>query len=159
MKTACVRLDGEGLRFDARSGSGHALTLDGVEGDSGPRPTELVLMALAGCAAMDVVSILRKKRQPVEGYEVSVHGMQRVDHPRAFTEIEVLHLVRGPVDPEAVRRSVELSATRYCAVGAALSSGMARMRHAFQVDRPDGVVVGEVCVTGPHRTIDEPVPA
>jgi putative redox protein len=159
MKTACVHLDGNGLRFQARSGSGHSLGIDAAEGDTGPRPTELLLIALAGCTAMDVISILRKKRQAVEDYEVSVRGDQRIEHPTAFTEIEVHHLVRGAVDPEAVRRAIQLSAERYCSVGATLSSGIARIRHEFQVERPDGVVIGEVCITGPHRALGEPVAA
>ncbi len=159
MKSACVRLDGDGLRFEARTGSGHRLVVDGAERDTGPRPTELLLVALAGCTAMDVISVLRKKRQPVEDYEVSVRGVQRVEHPSAFTEIVLHHLVRGPVDTEALRRSIELSAERYCAVGGALSSGVARIRHEFQLERPDGVVAGEVCVTGPYRKLDEPVAA
>jgi putative redox protein len=116
-------------------------------------------VALAGCTAMDVISILRKKRQVVEDYQVSVQGVQRAEHPRAFTEIQVHHLVRGPVDAEEVRRSIELSAERYCSVSGALSSGIARIRHEFQVERPDRVVVGEVCVTGPDRKLDEPVAA
>ena len=158
MKSACVRLDRDGLRFQARTGSGHSLVVDGADGDSGPRPTELLLVSLAGCTAMDVISILRKKRQVVEDYEVSVRGVQRVEHPSAFTEIVLHHLVRGPVDPEAVRRAIQLSAERYCAVGGALSSGLARIRHEFQLERPDGVVTSGVCVTGPHRTLDERVP-
>lgn len=157
MKGASVRLEGDGLRFRALTGSGHGLVLDDAAGDAGPRPAELLLVALAGCTAMDVISILRKKRQVVEGYEVSVRGHQRSEHPNAFTDIEVHHLVRGPVDAAAVRRAIELSATRYCSVGAGLSSGVARLRHEFQVDGPDGIVVGEVCITGPHRAIDERV--
>src|SRR5690606_22695063 len=98
-----------------------------------------------------------KKRQAVEDYEVSARGEQRTEHPAAFTEIALHHLVRGAVDPEAVRRAIELSATRYCSVGGSLSSGIARIRHEYQVERPDGVVTGEVCVTGPHRALDEAV--
>ena len=66
MKTATLRLDGPGLRFVGLTGSGHALATDGADGDSGPRPTELLLAALGACTAMDVISILRKKRQVVE---------------------------------------------------------------------------------------------
>jgi len=159
MKTALVQLDGNGLRFRAQSGSGHSLVMDDAEGDGGPRPIELLLVALAGCTAMDVISILRKKRQVVEDYEVSVSGVRRTEHPRAFTEVEVRHLVRGPVDPEAVRRSIELSAERYCSVGGALSSGIARIRHAYEVQRPDGVVTGVASVLGPNRALDVEVTA
>lgn len=156
MKTATVHLEGAGLRFAARTGSGHRLLMDGSEGDAGPRPMELVLAALAACTAMDVISILRKKRQPVEDYEVHAEGIQRDEHPAAFSELSVLHTVRGEVDPEAVRRAIELSATRYCAVGATLSSGAATIRHAFGVVRREAVTTGEVCVTGPRREL-EPV--
>ncbi|HET6381383.1 MAG TPA: OsmC family protein [candidate division Zixibacteria bacterium] len=136
--------------------------VDGAEGNSGPRPAELLVAALAGCTAMDVISILRKKRQVVEDYAVRVQGVQRTEHPAAFTDFEILHHIRGPVDPEAVRRAIELSATRYCSVGATLSSGLPQLRHSFQVERPDGLVMAEVCKAGPYRSmgsIGEPVPA
>ena len=74
-KTATITLEGVGLRFVAESGSGHALVLDDGRGDSGMRPAELIPMAIAGCTAMDVISILRKKRQPVTGYRVLASGI------------------------------------------------------------------------------------
>lgn len=61
-KTVSARLDGDGLRLVAETGSGHRLVMDTAEGDAGPRPAELLMVAQAGCTAMDVVSILRKKR-------------------------------------------------------------------------------------------------
>ena len=96
VKTASVTLDGSNLRFVATSGSGHTFVLDDGKGDAGPRPAELVPMALAGCTAMDVISILRKKRQDVTRYEVRAEGVQMDEHPNAFTRIDVLHVVEGP---------------------------------------------------------------
>ena len=91
------------------------------------RPAELVPLALAGCTAMDVISILRKKRQDVRRYAVEAAGTQEADHPNAFTRIDVVHVVEGSgIDLEAVRRAIELSATKYCSVGATLSSGAPR---------------------------------
>jgi putative redox protein len=117
----------------------------------GARPSEALLAALAGCGASDVASILAKKRQPVTGYEVVVRGTQRGEHPRSFAAIDVLHHVTGDgVDLEAVRRSVELSATRYCVVNAQLSSGDVVIRHRCRVG--DGPEV-EVAETGPHGRI------
>lgn len=160
MKTATVRLTGEGLRFDATTGSGHQLVLDSRDGDAGPRPAELLVVALAGCTAMDVISILRKKRQPVTDYAVRVEGLQREEHPSAFLAFRVRHSVHGAVDVEAVRRAIELSATRYCAVGATLSSGALTIHHGYVIERPDGeIVTGEVCVTGPRRELVAAVPA
>jgi putative redox protein len=151
VKTATVTLDGGDLRFVGRTGSGHSLVLDDGRSDTGPRPAELVPLALAGCTAMDVISILRKKRQDVTGYEVRTEGIQSDEHPNAFTRIDVVHVVEGPaLDVEAVRRAIELSATKYCSVGATLSSGITEIRHGFVVRDASGAEVsGEVIVLGP----------
>ncbi len=151
IKTASVELDGTNLRFVARSGSGHSFVLDDGRGDTGPRPAELIPMALAGCTAMDVISILRKKRQEVTRYEVRAEGVQMDDHPNAFTRIDVLHVVEGPaIDVGALRRAIELSATKYCSVGATLSSGITEIHHAYLVRDAEGSEqTDEVIVLGP----------
>ena len=77
LKTATVTLEGDGLRFTGSVGSGHQIVLDDGNGDTGARPAELIPLALAGCTAMDVISILRKKRQDVRGY--SVESGRRAD--------------------------------------------------------------------------------
>jgi len=156
MKTVRARLVGDGLRFRIHSGSGHAVTVDNAEGDTGARPAELLLLALAGCTAMDVISILRKKRQPVERYEVSIGGEHRSGHPAVFERIEVEHIVDGLVEPEALRRAIELSATRYCAVGSTLSSGVTQIRHRYRLLADGALLEAEVCTTGPYRP-QEPV--
>jgi putative redox protein len=149
-KTATVRHLGPGLRFLVRTGSGHELVLDDAEGDAGPRPAELIVGALAGCTAMDVASILTKKRQAIDSYEVRVTGTQRDEHPRSFIAMDILHQVRGAsVDPEAVRRAIELSATQYCAASATLSTGKLTIHHRYAVEGPGGWVDGEAAVTGP----------
>lgn len=150
-KTASVQLDGEHLRFTGRTGSGHRIVLDEAAGDAGPRPAELVPLALAGCTAMDVISILRKKRQVIERYEVRASSRQLDDPPAIFTRIDLVHDVTGAdVDIEAVRRAIELSATRYCAVGATLAAGDTVIHHTYVVRRGiDEPITGEVCVLGP----------
>ncbi len=157
-KTATITLEGEGLRFVARSGSGHAVTLDDGRGDAGMRPSELVPIALASCTAMDVISILRKKRQPVSGYRVEASGDQQAGHPNAFTRIEVTHVVEGDgIDVDAVRRAIELSATKYCSVGATLSSGMTTVHHAYVVRDASGrEQAAEVIITGPYEPAGSP---
>ena len=151
VKTASVTLDGTTLRFVARSGSGHSFVLDDGRGDTGPRPAELIPMALAACTAMDVISILRKKRQEVTRYEVRAEGVQMDGHPNAFTRIDVVHVVEGPsIDVDAVRRAIELSATKYCSVGATLSSGITEIHHAYRVRDGNGSEqTAEVLVLGP----------
>jgi putative redox protein len=150
--TAIARLDGDGLRFIASTGSGHTIVMDSTQGNSGPRPAELVLVAQAGCTAMDVASILRKKRQPFTGYEVRVVADRREDPaPRVFEVIRVIHVVEGEVDPDAIHRAVELSATKYCTVTGNLASGVAEIHHAYLIRSPDGDErYQEVVVTGPR---------
>jgi putative redox protein len=86
-------------------------------GGDGPQPLRLLLLGLAGCTAMDVISILRKKRQEVAGFEVEVHGRRVSEHPRVYESIEILYRVRGSsVESRAVERAIELSENRYCPV-------------------------------------------
>jgi putative redox protein len=160
-KSAQIALEGDGLRFVATTGSGHRLILDNGEGDTGPRPAELVPVAVAACTAMDVISILRKKRQEVDRYEVEATGDQRDDaNPAIFTRVDLLHVVEGPsVDVEAVRRAIELSATRYCSVGGTLSTGTTEIHHAYLVRSGGTEQRGEVVVTGPNEDLAFPVPA
>ncbi len=154
-KTASVTLDGDGLRFLGSVGSGHSIVLDDGDGDMGARPSELVPLALAGCTAMDVISILRKKRMPVTRYEVKAKGTQMEGHPHAFTRIDVVHHVEGDVEVAAVERAIELSATKYCSVGSTLGSGITEVRHSYVLRTPDGAEVsGEVIVLGPHADLD-----
>jgi putative redox protein len=127
----------DGMQFTGVAGSGHALVLDAAEEhggqDAGFRPIELLLVGLAGCTGMDVISILRKQRQQVTGYEVRVCGERASEHPMIFTDITVEHVVTGRhLDPTAVARAVELSATRYCGAGAMLRRA-ARLTHTYEV--------------------------
>ena len=138
-KTASVTLDGDGLRFVGKVGSGHAIVLDNTQGDTGARPAELVPLALAGCTAMDVISILRKKRQPVTRYEVQAAGVQSDEHPNEFRRIDVVHVVEGDVEVPALERAIGLSATKYCSVGSTLATGVTEIQHAYRLRTPDGV--------------------
>jgi len=122
--SAVLRLEtveGTRMRFGARVG-GQALVLDTGAEAEGPSPVQALQAALGGCTAMDVISILRKKRQPVTGYEVEVLAQRRMDlHPRIFTRMEIVHRVRGRgLSPAAVAEAIELSDTKYCAVHAML---------------------------------------
>lgn len=152
-KTATIVLSGGPMRFEANLGSGHHLVLDDSEGDTGVRPAELVPLALAACTAMDVISILRKKRQDVTRYAVEAEGEQMEEHPHAFTRIVVTHVVEGPaIDVAAVRRSIELSATKYCSVGSTISSGVTVVHHRYRiVDATGREESDEVLVTGPNE--------
>ena len=114
------------MSFDAVADSGHVVPL-GTKAeyggdDDGASPMELVLMALAGCTASDIISIMGKKQQHVTSLEINVHG-DRVDcHPRIYEKLYVEYVIGGiELDPKAVERSVQLSVEKYCSVQAMLS--------------------------------------
>jgi putative redox protein len=89
--------------------------------NDGFRPLELLLVGLAGCTGMDVISILEKKRQEVTAFEVRAHAEQAGDYPRVFTRITIEYLLTGRnIDRASVERAVELSETRYCPAQAML---------------------------------------
>lgn len=102
--------------------SGHAQVMDtNSERASAASPTELLLIALGGCAGVDVISILKKQRQQVTDYRIEIKGERREQHPRAYTKMEVRHLVRGHnLTEAALARAVELSEAKYCSVAATL---------------------------------------
>jgi putative redox protein len=109
-----------GLAFEGTVEGGFSVRLDTIAeegGGTGFSPMELVLVGLAGCTAMDVISILKKKRQDVGSFEVLARGLRADDHPRSFTDITLEFVVHGRnIDPKAVERSIELSRDKYCSV-------------------------------------------
>lgn len=128
---------GGAMAFAGAANSGHVVRMDAapeVGGeDGGPRPMELILLGLGGCTGMDVISILRKMRQDVTGYEILLHGERAENHPRVFTAITVEHVVRGRgLSDEAVRKAVELSETRYCPASAMLGKA-ASIKHTYRI--------------------------
>ena len=90
------------------------------EPGQGATPMELLTVALAGCTSMDVVSLLQKMRQPLEGLRVEVHGETADEYPRRFVSLEVVYYLKGALDEKKVRRAIELSETKYCSVEATL---------------------------------------
>ncbi len=125
---AKVTWKGSTLDFDGTANSGITVPLASRKEDGttdGFSPLELLLVGLAGCTAMDVISILEKKRQDVTGFEVKTHADRATEHPRVFTHVVVEYVVTGhQVDTAAVERAVELSVTKYCSAQAILSKAV-----------------------------------
>ncbi|MCG6550700.1 MAG: OsmC family protein [Candidatus Magnetominusculus sp. LBB02] len=118
-----------GMKFVAEADSGHAIVIDGDHeaggDDAGLRPSELLLIATGGCSAMDVISILKKKKQEVTGFEINVTGDKAAAHPKRFQKVVVEYVVKGKnISEEAVVRAVELSMTKYCSVKATIDGGV-----------------------------------
>lgn len=116
----------QGLSFTGTADTGYLVPLGAnprVGGDDdGFRPMELIATGLAGCTAMDTVSILQKKHQELTGFEVTVHADRAKEHPRVFTHIKIEYQIVGHrVDEGAVLRAIQLSARRYCPAQGMLS--------------------------------------
>jgi putative redox protein len=129
--------DPGGMAFRALPPSGHEVVIDTDAGhggqSSGPEPLELLLVALAGCTGIDVMSIMRKKRQVVTDYRIRVAAEQRQEHPQIYTRSVVQHILSGPnLDPAAVARSVERSAYKYCPVSAMLGKAC-ELTHQYRI--------------------------
>jgi putative redox protein len=105
--------------YRATSDSGHTITMDGAR-EKGPTPTEYVLMALCGCTSVDVVSILKKKREPFTGLTVSATAQKAVEYPTVFTAIQLVYRVTGSVNAKSMEDAVRLSKEKYCSVSAML---------------------------------------
>ncbi|MDQ3745544.1 MAG: OsmC family protein [Acidobacteriota bacterium] len=135
---AVIHDAGDGL-FIGITPSGHAQVLEtNHERASAATPVELLLIALGGCTAVDVITILRKKRERVTDYRVEVRGTRREEHPRAYTRMELRHVVRGhKVSEKAVAAAIELSETKYCSVAATLRPGVEIVTSYEIVEEPE----------------------
>ncbi|WP_243027618.1 OsmC family protein [Thermus albus] len=112
-----------GHRFLGINEQGDKVMIDGDQPAAGPRPMELLLMALGACTAYDVVDIMRKKKQPLARYRVEVEGIRAETHPKRYTHITITHIASGPnVTLEALERAAHLSHTKYCSVSANLNA-------------------------------------
>ncbi len=120
--------------FVGTSASGHSQVIDTKSVDKkAASPVELLLIAVGSCTAIDVVSILKKKRQIVTDYKVEVTGTRRDEHPRSFTKINIHHIVYGrSVSEKAVSDAIELSDTKYCSVADTLKP-KAEITSSFEI--------------------------
>ena len=147
-----------GMQFVATPSSGHVIAFDERTSNQGGSPVETVLTALAACTAMDVISIAAKKRQAIDTYEVEASGSQRDEYPQVFTEIQVVHVVSGAgLSEAAIRRSIELSATKYCPVSAMISAGATVVHHRYRISSSGAKpyeAQGLVVSTGPYQKPD-----
>ena len=123
----------DGALFVAEGGSGHTLTMDGAADvggrDLASRPMEVVLMGMGGCTAIDVVAMLKKQRQDIEGVEVSLVAERADEPPKVFTSVKVVYTVRGrKLSRALIERAVSLSEDKYCS-GTAMIRKSAAVSH------------------------------
>ncbi|WP_111892533.1 OsmC family protein [Acinetobacter sp. MB5] len=128
----------ENVAFEANSESGHSVIMDGAPAyggeNRGPRPMELILMGLGGCASFDIVTILKKARQDIEGVQCQLQAERADEVPAVFTKIHLHFVVTGKALKEKqVSKAVELSAEKYCSASKMLSSGGVEITHDFEI--------------------------
>ncbi len=136
-KTAVVR-QVKGISLAAKADSNHWVLMDGAEtfggSNAGSTPKELLLMALGGCTAMDIIPIMTKKRVPFTGVEIRLTAAMREEHPQVFTSVHIEYLVFGTdLNRADVERAVELSRTKYCSLSAMLSPAM-QITHSIRIE-------------------------
>jgi putative redox protein len=128
--------DVAGMAFEGETPSGHKILQDAAEEVGGhnlaSRPMELLLVALGGCTGMDVISILRKMRQPVTGYQIEVSGERAEEDPKKYLRITVKHIITGAVEADKLAHAVELSDQTYCSVAATLR-GVAEIISSYEI--------------------------
>jgi putative redox protein len=125
------------MHFSGTATSGHTLLMDAddVSGghNTGFRPMELLLVGFGGCSGMDVISILRKKRQPITGLEINVRGEKAESAPKIYKEVHIEYVVKGKgVEKVAVERAISLSLEKYCSVGATLAKA-GTITHSYKI--------------------------
>lgn len=149
MSKAQVTWIGPGMRLVGEANGSPGIVLDSsgppYGTHTGPTSMELILIGLAGCTGMDVISIMAKKRQPLKSLQVKVEAERADEHPRVYTKIHVTYIAYGEgVEAKALARSIELSETRYCSVSAMLSK-TAEITNSYEiVDAPAPTTPGEL---------------
>lgn len=132
----------EDAKFEAQSGSGHTVIMDGPPDhggrNQGARPMEMLLLGLGGCATFDVVSILKKSRQDITDCQVAIRAERADAVPAVFTAIELAFTVTGHNLKQAqVKRAVELSATKYCSASIMLEAAGVKISHSYEIQQAD----------------------
>jgi putative redox protein len=136
MKTAQVNWV-DGMQFVGTSGSGHGVIIDSAGEDGqhgGPGPMEYLLFGVLGCTGMDVISILKKKRQNVAGLKIFASGEQAETTPHYFTRIHLEYVAYGDVEEAALARAIELSETKYCSAMGSLN-GKTEFSSTYRVEK------------------------
>ena len=127
----------DGMLMVGKSHSGHSITMDGppeIGGENlGVRPMEMLLLGVAGCTMIDVVTTLKKMRQELTHCETKVNAERADDHPKVFTDIHIQFIVKGQdLDPKKVEKAITLSAEKYCSASIMLGK-TASITHDFEI--------------------------
>lgn len=136
MNVTLNRID-DAFNFEAKGGSGVPVLIDtGIDHggqNNGARPMELVLMALGSCSAVDIIDILKKQRQDISDFRIEIKADRRKEKlPAVFTKINVHYILSGDLNPDKVRRAIDLSFEKYCSVSEMISK-TAEITNSFEI--------------------------
>ena len=141
MKISLKRLD-DAFHFEAKNEDGRTVQIDAAEKiggrNQGVRPMQMLLMGAAGCAAIDIVSILKKQRQEISDFEIDAEGEREAPaikgEAAVFNEVAIHFKLKGKIDPEKAKRAVELSMEKYCSASKTLRSAGAKIEYKISVN-------------------------
>lgn len=124
----------DGMQFVGRAEDGPAVVMDTPDGGSGASPMQLVLMGTAGCTAVDVLSILKKKRMHVTGFTINIDGERGDDFPKPYTDIHIEYVIYGTdLNPKGIEQAINLSEKKFCGAMASLN---ATVTHSYRMEPP-----------------------
>jgi putative redox protein len=113
----------EKMQFVGQAGDSPSIFIDTPEGNTGPTPMELVLMGVAGCTAIDVIWIMKKRRAEVTGFQVNITGERADEHPKRYTRLLLEYVLEGKgITLKDVERAIKLSTTKYCSATASMNA-------------------------------------
>ncbi|MFZ0543827.1 MAG: OsmC family protein [Candidatus Promineifilaceae bacterium] len=132
-KSAKIAWTGEELNFAGTLDSGFPVSMKGTADEEGGSPMSVLLSGVAGCTAMDVLSIVQKKRQQVDRFEVEIVGQRAETHPMVYTEVDITYIFYGNVTPAAAERAIELSQTKYCSASVIFARAGVEIRTHYEI--------------------------
>ncbi len=134
-KSARIEWTGSDLDMTATFPAGYSLQMSGPADAEGTTPMELMLAGAAGCTAMDVVAILKKKREPLEGLELEISAEQADGYPYVYTRGKIVYIVKGKdVSPKAVQQAIDLSQKTYCSASIMLKRSGMELTTEFRIE-------------------------
>lgn len=133
-KSAKLAWTGEELNFSGTVESGYPVVMKNKSDETGGSPMSLFLSSVAGCTAMDVLSIVQKKRQQVDGMEIEIVGQRADEAPMVYTEVDITYILYGKdIDPAAVERAIELSQVKYCSASITFVRAGVEIRTHYEI--------------------------
>lgn len=140
IKTARASWTGNNLEFDAVMGSGYRFSMSSRPGVDAGSPMEMLLAGVVGCTGIDVVSILQKMRQNVQGVDVEIKANRAEAYPMVYTDAELVYIVRGEnIDAKAVEKAIELSEEKYCSASIMFRRSGVNLRTSYRIEEPAAV--------------------